>query len=272
MEFIQGEKFYALADFVYTGEKAEHGETDWNYQRPTFDIKKLKDTNIVYFHTMYKDSFLNLIKDLPNKFILISSNSDVNINSVDNLPSNVIKWYSQNVNVIDDRLECLPVGLENSRWYPEFRKIEKTRSKMSEKKNERNLLYINHNINNNAKERREPYILFQGKKWATIEYKQNGIDFDNYIDNVYNHKFVLTPEGNGTDTHRRWECFYLNTIPVEKRNNNNKYLEDLPICFVNKWSDITEEFLLKEYDRIKGQTWNMEKIDMDYWRKRIRQI
>ena len=44
------------------------------------------------------------------------------INSVDNLPKNVIKWYSQNVNVKDDRLVSLPIGLENSRWFVEIQK------------------------------------------------------------------------------------------------------------------------------------------------------
>jgi hypothetical protein len=98
---------------------------------------------------------------------------------------------------------------------------------------------------------------------------QNGKGFDDYLDNIYNHKFILCPEGNGTDTHRTWECLYMGTIPIEKRNINNSFYTDLPICFVDDWSEITESFLNKEYDRISNTKYDMSKIDFNYWKQRI---
>jgi len=91
-----------------------------------------------------------------------------------------------------------------------------------------------------------------------------------YLDNIYNHKFILSPRGNGIDTHRKWEALYLKTIPIEVRNINNTFYEDLPICFVDDWSDITEEFLNSEYDRITNSEWNLEKLNMNYWVKKIK--
>ena len=91
----------------------------------------------------------------------------------------------------------------------------------------------------------------------------------NYIDKIYNHKFVLSPEGNGTDTHRTWEILYLKSIPIEKRNINNQFFTDLPICFVDDWEEITEDFLNKEYDRINSIKWNLEKLDFNYWKNKI---
>jgi hypothetical protein len=90
-----------------------------------------------------------------------------------------------------------------------------------------------------------------------------------YLDDIYNHKFVLCPEGNGTDTHRIWECLYLNTIPIEKRNINNSFYEDLPICFVDDWEEITEDFLNREYERITNTEYDMSKIDFKYWKQKI---
>ena len=61
----------------------------------------------------------------------------------------------------------------------------------------------------------------------------------------------------------------MDTIPIEKRNINNSFYTDLPICFVDDWSEITESFLNKEYDRISTTKYDMSKIDFNYWKQRI---
>jgi len=268
MDFIVGEKFYNVADFVFSSDRNKYDHDDYNKQVSTFDIGKLKDTNIVYLHTIYKDKFFEIIKNLDYKFVVVTHNSDINIDDINNLPDNVIKWFSQNVDIIDDRLQSLPIGLENERWFQNIRKKEKIVSKVYEEKNIKNLLYINHNINTNKLERIEPYKLLDND-WTTLHMGANGQNFDTYLDNIYNHKFVLSPRGNGIDTHRKWEALYLNTIPIEKRNVNNTFYEDLPICFVDNWGDITEEFLNSEYERITNTEWNMDKLNMSYWSKSI---
>ena len=32
------------------------------------------------------------------------------------------------------------------------------------------------------------------------------------------YKFALSPEGNGIDCHRTWECLYLGVIPIVKKS------------------------------------------------------
>jgi len=272
MSFIVGEKFYNVADFIFSSNFTENDNDDYNRLNNTFDINKLKHINIVYLHTMYKNQFFDIIRNLESKFIVVTHNSDININNVDNLPDNVIKWYSQNVNFKDERLESLPIGLENSRWFPETQKQNKILEKVKNNKNIRNLVYMNHNINTNIKERSEPYELLKDKTFVTTQMLANGQNFDNYIDNIYNHKFVICPEGNGIDTHRKWETLYLNSIPIEKRCINSSFYEDLPICLVDSWEDITEDFLNKEYGRISNTKWNMNMLDMFYWENKIFKI
>ena len=93
--------------------------------------------------------------------------------------------------------------------------------------------------------------------------------FDEYLDNIYNHKFVFSPEGNGMDTHRTWECLYVGTIPIERRNLNNRFYTDLPICFVDNWEDLTEEFLESEFIRIKSVHGIWKKLTFEYWKNKI---
>jgi hypothetical protein len=45
---------------------------------------------------------------------------------------------------------------------------------------------------------------------------------------------------------------------------------DLPILFIDKWEDITEEFLLKKYEEIIKKEYNLDKLKFSYWRKKIR--
>jgi len=266
MEFIVGEKFYDVGDFIYSTDNLE----DYNKINNTFDISKLKDINIVYLHTIYKDYFFDLIKNLDNRFIVVTHNSDTNINDISNLPKNVIKWYSQNVNIKNDIIESIPIGLENSKWFTYINKKQQILNKLNEDKKIFNLVYMNYNINTNIKERKISYNLLKNKHFVTTNMGHNGKNFDDYINNVYNHKFVICPEGNGIDTHRTWESLYLNTIPIEKRNINNQFYIDLPICFVDKWEEVTEDFLNEEYERIINTKWNLEKLNMEYWIKKIK--
>lgn len=239
------------------------------------NFKTLNGDGVYYLNTHEANQFLSSPPQEP--FVLVTHNSDGKILDYDTkyganinyIPSNLIKWFGQNVCVDHPKVESIPIGLENTVWFTHIKKSEKIKQKSTEIKNYENLLYVCHNIRTNPSERTEPYQIFTNKSWVTLEYGTNGNNFDNYLNKIHSHKFVLCPEGNGTDTHRTWETLYVGSIPVEKRNLNNRFYHDLPICFVDSWSDITEEFLNKEYNRITNTKWNLEKLNFDYWKNKI---
>ena len=249
MDWIQGERFMSLADNV----------------------------TIFYRHTHYVNTFFTL---LPTRkpFILISHNSDGCVMNGEGrfedanaelIPDNLVHWFGQNINVINDRISSLPIGIENEKWLAADKKKVKILEKVAQEKEVKNLLYVNHNIVTNPVERAKPYELFGGKSWATCVNGKHGFRFAEYVDNIHNHNFIICPEGNGIDTHRTWEALYMGAIPIEKRNINNQFYTDLPICFVDDWEDITEDFLIQEFIRIKTRSWNMEKLTFEYWKNKI---
>lgn len=248
VNFIKGEKFTPLGDNI-----------KYLY-RDTHDVNSLLENPPDHDFVLISHNSDGKITDNPNY-----SDADINL-----IPDNLIKWYGQNVNYKHNKIESLPIGLENSKWFREINKPQQILDKTKTEKNIQNLVYLNHNISTNKNEREGIYTLLNGKSWATCEFGRNGMNFKKYVDNIYNHKFVVCPEGNGTDTHRTWETLYLNSIPIEKRNINNSFYTDLPICFVDDWSEITEDFLNSEYDRISNSVWNLEKLDMNYWIKKIK--
>lgn len=236
-------------------------------------FSKIKGNNIYYSHTHDVNNFF---KNLPTSddFILISHNSDGFITDnptrddcadINLMPQNLKKWYGQNVNVIHEKIVSIPIGLENSQWFKEIRKEEKIKNILNTSKNEDYLLYINHNIDTNKQKRQIVYDIFKDKNYATCVYGRNGSNFDNYLNSIYNHKFVICPEGNGIDTHRLWETLYLGSIPIVLNSINTSFYKDLPILFIDNYEELTEDYLLKNYEIIKNKTYCLDKMNMEYY-------
>ena len=283
MDWLQGDKFKEIVDFTYSPENKL--PDDYDNLLNTFDLALLKDVNIVYTHMGYVDSLFSIIRRLKNRFVIVTHSCDCSVEPYGirrpdgtrkvqdiysfTIPDNVIKWYSKNINVVDSRVESIPTGIENDRWFAKINKKGKMLDICKQPKKIRNIAYINHSISTNPEERQLIYDLYGKKEWVTARHGKNGKDFDQYINDIYNHKFVFCPGGNGLDSHRKWECLYVGTIPIEKRIIDNQFYQDLPICFVDDWRDVTLSFLQTEYVRIKSATWNMDKLQFWYWKNKI---
>jgi hypothetical protein len=283
MDWIQGNKFQTLAKWTYRPEiKAA---CDYANFPSTFNRKLLEDNDIIYtqgFHE-YKKPLLEDIRKSEKKVILISHNCDNPIDGTYILPDNVIKWYSTNVNTDDPRVESIPIGLQNDIWFKKNKfspspvnKIERIIEKLKEEKHIRNLVYMDHRIYCNPKVRIIPYQVLGNKSYVTSATEEmygkdvmDGKIFEKYLDGVYNHKFVICPEGNGIDTHRPWEALYLGVIPIEKKCINNSFFKDLPICFVNDWEEVTESFLINWLIDYRKREWSMEMLTFEYWKNKI---
>ena len=138
----------------------------------------------------------------------------------------------------------------------------------------KNLVYLNitAGIHNNPIERGMLKAMFRTVPWVTCVEPVNTLDGRRaFLEDIRNHDFVLCPPGNGIDTHRLWETLYMGSIPIVKRDSAHAGWTDLPILFVNNWSEVTHNRLTIERDRIRSSTWNLEKLRVGYWINRIRQ-
>jgi hypothetical protein len=248
----------------------------------TLDKNKLKERNIVFTTPFYAKELMETIGQVDNEFIVITHNGDNEVNDkgvgyMDGkggytrtdefaIPSCVIKWYATNVNTIHPIIEAIPTGLENVERRGAKNKKEQMLIMLQEPKHMHNLVYMDHSTSWNVTERRGLYNMFESKAWVTA---LHGATFPQFLSNLYNHKFVICPRGNGMSTHREWETLYMGSIPVQKRDKNNRFFTNLPICFVDEWEEITESFLNSEYDRISKMDWNREMLTFEYWKNKI---
>jgi hypothetical protein len=245
---IQGEKF------------AQIGANDGIYYRHTHEVN---------------DFFMNPPSE---PFVLVSHNSDGKITKdpgeydadVGLMPCNLIRWYGQNVSVINDRIESIPIGLENSHWFKRERKINKMIDIVKTNRRIENLVYLNLNIKTNPAVRQPIYDILNDRPYVTIEHGKNGKGYDNYLKNMYSHGFMVCPEGNGIDTHRTWESLYVGTIPICKKNINNKNWRELPVCWVDDWLELrSEDFLFNELVRLRRGKRDLSKLTFSYWKNKI---
>jgi hypothetical protein len=278
-EFIVGEKLFNVGYKYFP-----NGVEDFNPFKsniPTINSPNLKiEENIghpiiIYAHIHHVERLFKEMK-IDHKIILVTHNSDYSLDQkLFNLrPNNIIKWYSQNIMLDHPMVKSIPIGLENERWFAEIQKKNKILNKIKEPKNYINLMYMNHNVGTNRNERLPPYQLFGGQPWVSRAQRFNGQNFNDYIHNVYNHKFVLCPNGNGVDTHRLWETLYLNSIPIVSESININFYRDLPIVIVKDWKSITKTFLEESFKEITDKKlngeYNLSKLNISYWINKIK--
>lgn len=273
MRFICGDRFVEMSDFVYTIDNP-----DDYYKHPnTFSkeaVEAFEGVPIIYTLTGNAASLFKELQKVNKRVVVITHNADVAADKTlyDMMPETIVKWFSQNAYHHGEKLHGIPIGIENAQR-KEFHhqdKPAKILAKIETEKTYKNLVYLNCSIWTHRDERVECYRWLFGKPWTTAVTAPNIFDFDGFVDNIYKHKFVACPRGNGIDTHRTWETLYLDSIPIERPNPSNAFWRDLPICFVQNWNEVTEEFLNREYDRIMSTEWNLDKLYMPYWEKLIK--
>jgi len=89
-----------------------------------------------------------------------------------------------------------------------------------------------------------------------------------YIEKMLCHKFVLSPRGNGIDTHRTYEAIICKGIPivdVDTHDMREKYAK-LPVIFCNNF-DIKEDYLHSLYAQMLETEYDFDRLTLTYWRK-----
>jgi len=268
MKFITGEKIQFSCDhFIGTDNDFRFNPNVAQYKDRFIHIDNTSTINnksLVFCYTHLLDNINELIKTLKvmeNPFNLIFHNSDRHFNVehlilFEKLP--LLQYiYTQNINVEHEKVIPLPIGLANSQWPHGNSKIHQEIYDMPIEKSKE--IYFNFNKNTNKEKRNKCYheIIKKGITW------NNNMPYKEYLIELKRHKYAICPDGNGLDTHRFWECLYMNTIPICLKNKiNEHYKQYFPIILLNDWQELDISKL--SYSEVDHQY-----LDMDYIIKQI---
>ena len=226
------------------------------------EIESVKPQDKSYVNSLMKESdLLNLCSQFSDKkFIIFTNLEDTPIDDFifDKIPDNVLSVNAVNALSFGGKVNPIPYGIQRKLNVDDNRS-EILLSFMSTQENTiENLLYVNHSVNTNSKERGGINELFSNNSWVKVEDKR--VDYHTFLSDLQKSKFMICPEGNAVDCHRNWEVLYMRRVPVMKKNVYLEYLlRDYPVLFVNDYTEVTEEYLLSN-EHLFDQ---MQEIDLD---------
>ena len=234
----------------------------------------------IYFKTdviEYNNTFhwRDIVITPPSKDmeVIISGHSDFGIHDSHVKLFSPKLWYTVNKQTSNSSVIAIPLGITNntneSDIHPVYGDLDSMIEVMSQPIEKTQLVYMNFNIGTYPQERQLVWDLFKTKSYVTIGSIVNNIPGrTNFLREIKAHDFVLCPRGNGVDTHRLWETLYMGSIPIVKRDIAHTGFEDLPICFIDNWEEVNEDFLAKEKVRIINNCCG-EKLRISYWIDKI---
>uniref|UniRef100_A0A383VCM7 Exostosin GT47 domain-containing protein n=1 Tax=Tetradesmus obliquus TaxID=3088 RepID=A0A383VCM7_TETOB len=94
---------------------------------------------------------------------------------------------------------------------------------------------------------------------------------EEYLFNMGQYKFVLSPVGNGVDTHRTWEALLAGSIPIVESSVRDSMYEGLPVLIVKSWSDLSLPLLQSAYTNFTtaGSSYRWEKLFAPYYLQQL---
>ena len=252
-EYITGNQFKACVDYIVEERVAYFNPIEVQEKSTIFvDVYSLP-----YF-------FSRVFPYIKNSFFLITHNGDGSapgeFAKYLNDPR-IIVWCGQNCDLNHPKLIPIPIGIANPHWPHGNAKIMEMVLDYLEENPQREQyqkLYINFSVDTAHPDVRRPlYPLFENKSFAVFASRK---PWKEYLLEMAQYQFVLSPFGGGLDCLRTWEALLVGSIPVVKTSTLDSLYADLPVIIVKNWDEITEEFLEKKYQEIIKKTYNREKL------------
>lgn len=261
-EIVSGQNIAARCDFIFAQAITVNGGSA-PYVSNRFP--QLKGKEIIFCKTDFLNLFLQCVDRFVERhipFTVVTHDSDYSFTDdiISAFGDRPISWWAMNCQTT--RANAIPIGIANSYCKVNLKQFSKAH-------NPTKLLYVNHRIHTFPLEREWLYPHFESKPWATVRTPSS--ELDQYKHELLNHKFVLCPRGNGVDTHRMWEALYSGVIPVVVRHQTHSMLEgNLPVLFVNHFSEVNEQMLNESYDHFNSKHWNMDMLKVSWWINKMR--
>lgn len=216
---------------------------------------------------------------LHNSFTILTHNGDYpithNLLRAAKAIPNFRMWYGQNVECdTDPQIQSIPIGLENDIHFPHVgkRRLLFEASRRSGVVQPSKLAYLNFSMWTNPPVRYHAHSCFKEKEWVTDECLNATVQetYSYWLTQVLNHHYVFCPRGNGVDTHRTWETLYMGRIPIVLVEPNTRYYKGLPILFVEKWEDVTEQLLKESLSKLsRVSDYEMDMLKVSWWLSKI---
>ena len=238
------------------------------YRRPIdysdwLHMKHISPSDREILNQYEDEDLLKLCRKYPEeKFSIFTAFEDTPLDDYiwDKIPDNVIAIHSANGVVFGGKIHPFPHGIER-KMYSGYNHHEILKEMLEDTTEPSKALFVAHRTDTGS--RTHLNEMFGDKDWATVTH----LPYEEYLQEMKKHKFVLCPSGNGIDSSRNWETLYMRRVPVfEDHPYKRELFKDFPCLFVKDYSEVTEQ-LLKDNEHLfeQAQNTDMKLLDLDYW-------
>ena len=258
--FVSGDTYRSVCHWVFD----ETGHRDWY-------PSEVGAGDLIFVKTDMLDHFFSAVHPyISEPYILISSNSDhpspgphiLRLND-----SHLSAWFGQNGDAQHPKFHPLPIGFPNREW--EHGNLATLLHKAMDTSllQKLHLVYVNLGIGSN---RQRKGIVDHLRAWKTgnIPYFGERGSHDQYLTDMKQSVFVLSPPGNGIDCHRTWEAVLMGSVPIVLSSFAFGALaESSPIWVVDDFSHLTPA----ELDAYRHTRVDAPGVFANYWFRLFKQ-
>lgn len=259
--FVSGDTFRDLSDHV------------WEKSYESIAVEDIKPNQIIFCKSELLDTLNErVLSKLNIPIALILGNSDRN--HIDEIPylaqnENVKMVFAQNLGRPLAGMEVLPIGLENA-WMAKNGSISAFRRQRYKSTEKKYRLMWTFTVSTNFIERKAAAAAMIH---SPIADRLGSIDPQSHREALAEYAFVLSPPGNGLDTHRTWEAMYLKCVPIVTRSYLSEYYEGigLPVWIIDSYDDVatlSEDQLREKYRELEHK-FESPALWLDYWSDQI---
>jgi hypothetical protein len=240
-QIICGEHFLSLADCFIGSVYSLHANPNTpRFSKQNIHIDCISDTDDlfiaqkrIFVKTDDIQHFYERFQSNLEDKIIITHNSDHEISrqGFGEHIKKVKRQFSQNCSFIDEennKLVPIPIGIENRMWF-DHDILHRIRKRQDIPKTKG--IYFFFSLGTHPS-RQECYNALRDR----LEFNQPRAREDYFVE-LKRHKYAICPRGTGLDTHRLWECIYLDVIPIMLKTDSVN-IGNLPIIYLDKWSDL----------------------------------
>jgi hypothetical protein len=237
--YITGDTIRSFADHVFD----ETTDTaDWAGRAVS-----VQHGDIVFLKTDYMAQFFEgAFPRVRHNFVLATHNSDSSAPATFGAyldDPKLLAWYAMNPDIVHPKLVPMPIGFANTHWphgspaalqdaFDVARGPWQTR---------RHCVYVNFNVGTNQAMRSQ--ALNHGASLKGAYFRRERVNYSDYLVDLSNSKYVLSPPGNGMDCHRTWEAALLGAIPIVESSLLDPLYKGLPVVVVQHWGEITDKLI-----------------------------
>ena len=268
--FVQRWSWLGISNFAYAND-GDLGEVPFKNTTP-FVPEEVPAGSVIFATAFSMDTFFNEIHPrIRNPYILVTICHAPHMSDPRYLNDpKIIAWFGSpnDVAMQSPKFTPIPLGIiRGEEWFLKRHKLYHHFNKLK-KRPKTELLYGNFTLHAGFDTgRRGVYEAFKDKPFCTMASRK---PFLEYMEEMSQYKFVLSPWGDIVDCYRHWEAMLVGAIPIMQSSQALESLcADLPVILVKDWSEVTEEFLNRKYEEMKGKQYNLRKLYMQYWVDKI---